>query len=479
MLGEMGHKHVVSVIVASALALYAQTPQPPAPVQQPATTGQPAKPGQPGTPIQPPMSGQPLPSGQLTSTGQPSAPMTLNFAQVLERARKYGTEIQTANITALLAREDRIQAKAALLPQTQFFNQFIYTQPNGTPSGVFIANDGPHVYASQVQAHQDLSLSKYAEYRRTMAAEAVAKAKSDLAARGVVATAVQDYYAVVVAQRKLANAQKSLDDARRFFDITQKQEQGGEAAHADVVKAELQVRQRERDLVDAQQAIDKARVALAVVIFPDFRLDYTLTDDLEQAPVLTPLAEIQDLATSKSPELRVAQASLFQETAGISLARTAYLPSLSFDYFYGIDANQVARYNREHLNNIGSVAQATLTVPLWNWGATTSKVRQAELKVKQAQLDLNVAQRQLLANLHSFYLEAQMAQSALDSLKRSADLAAESLRLTFLRYQAGEATALEVVDAQTTLVQARNAYDDGLARYRLGIANIQTLTGSI
>jgi outer membrane protein TolC len=47
-----------------------------------------------------------------------------------------------------------------------------------------------------------------------------------------------------------------------------------------------------------------------------------------------------------------------------------------------------------------------------------------------------------------------------------------------LRYQAGEATILEVVDAQNTVNQARNAYDDGLVRYRLGLANLQTLTGT-
>jgi outer membrane protein len=45
------------------------------------------------------------------------------------------------------------------------------------------------------------------------------------------------------------------------------------------------------------------------------------------------------------------------------------------------------------------------------------------------------------------------------------------------RYQAGEATALEVVDAQNSLQLARNNYDDGEARYRLAIANLQTLTG--
>ena len=124
------------------------------------------------------------------------------------------------------------------------------------------------------------------------------------------------------------------------------------------------------------------------------------------------------------------------------------------------------------------VAQATLTIPVWTWGATQSKVRQAELKQKQAQLELTFAQRQLMANLNSFYHEAQLAQTQLDSLRKSLDLSAESLRLTLLRYEAGEVNGLEVVDAQTTLAQARNAYDDGLVRYRMALAALQTLTGA-
>ncbi len=440
MLGEMGHKLVLSAILALGLEVFAQQAPPPVAA---------------------------------------NAPLTINFQEALQRARKYGIEIQSANITALLAREDRMQAKSALLPQVQEFSQFIYTQPNGTSSGVFVPNDGPHVYNIQAQAHQDFSLTRFAEYRRTIAAEAVAKAKADVAARGIVATLVQDYYAVVIAQRKLVNAQRSLEDTRRFLDITQKQEAGGEAAHADVVKAELQVRQHERDVMDAQLAMDKARVALAVMIFPDFRKDFGVADDLEQVTPLPPFTEVQDLALSHSPELRAAQAGLLAGAAGISLARTAYLPGLSLDYFYGISANQVAHYNPEGKNLIGSSAQASLTIPVWSWGATQSKVRQAVLKQQQAQLDLTLAQRQLIANLNSFYLEAQLVNAELDSLKKSLNLSEESLRLTILRYQAGEATALEVVDAQNTLALARNAYDDGLSRYRVAQANIQTLTGSL
>lgn len=420
------------------------------------------------------LAGQPAPPAPA-----PNAPQTINFQEALERARKYGLEIQTANIAALLAREDRIQAKAAMLPGLQYFNQFIYTQPNGTLSGVFIANDGPHVYNSQGQVHEDLSLTRRAEYRRTQAAVAVAQAKADLAARGIIVTTVQDYYAVVIAQRHLANAQRSLQDAQTFLDITQKQEHGGEAAHADVVKAQVQAQQHERDVLDAQLAIEKARLALAVLIFPDFQQNFRVVDDLDQVAPLVPFDEVLNLATSNSPELRAAQANLRENKAEVSVARSAYIPGLSLDYFYGIDANQFALYNRQHQNNLGSVAQVGMTIPVWSWGALQSKVRQAELKQKQAQLELTFAQRQLMANLNSFYQEAQLARAELDSLKKSMDLSAESVRLTILRYQAGEATALEVVDAQTTLAQARNAYDDGLSRYRLAQAALQTLTGRL
>src|SRR5207247_7738714 len=96
---------------------------------------------------------------------------------------------------------------------------------------------------------------------------------------------------------------------------------------------------------------------------------------------------------------------------------------------------------------------------------------------QQARVELSQAQRQVLSNLYSFYNEALVARSAVETLRRAADLAAESLRLINLRYQAGESTALEVVDAQNTLTQARNAYDDSQARYRVALANLQTVTG--
>ena len=406
--------------------------------------------------------------------------MAIDLKSALQRARENSQQLLSAALDVAMAREDRSQAKASFLPTLNYLNQYIYTQGNGTPSGVFVPNDGVHLYNSQAEVHQDLfSPERMAQYRRAIASQSLAAARKDIVERGLVATVVQNYYAAVAAQRRSVNAQRSLDEAQHFVDITVKLEQGGEVAHADVLKAQLVLQQRQRDLQDAQLSAEKARIALAVLLFPIYRLDFTLVDDLNTVNSLPAYEEIENTAKAKSPELRAAEESVRQEEFAVAIARAAYLPSITFDYFFGISANQFATHDREGTNLLGSMAQATLHVPVWNWWTTKSKVRQAGMRRQQAELDLELSRRQFISNLHSLYLEAQSSLSQLDSLRRSSEAAAESLRLTRLRYEAGEVSVLEVVDAQSTLAQARNAYDDGLSRYRLALANIQTLTGTM
>jgi outer membrane protein TolC len=413
-----------------------------------------------------------------TPPAPPGAPLTLQDA--LAQARLNAQQARAAITAADLAAEDRKQARAALLPSLSAFAQYIHTQPNGTGSGVFVANDGPNVYTTWLTVHGEVfNAGTWASYRSASAAEALARAKADVASRGLVATVVQNYYTLVAAARKAANAGQSLQEAEAFLQITQQQEAGGEVAHSDVVKAQIQVAQRRRDAQEAELTALKSRLGLSVLVYPDYRDDVTVADDLQTVASLPPLDAVKTAAIGDNPDVRAAQASVQQETSGVGVARGAFLPTVSFDYFYGINANEFATYNPDGLLLLGSAFQAQVTVPLWNWGATQSKLRQAHLRVQQAQTELSLAQRQLLANVSMFYSEAQVARDQVDSLRASLDLAVESLRLTTLRYRAGEVTVLEVVDAQSTLRDARNAYDDGLVRYRVALAALQTLTGTL
>src|ERR1700739_3225296 len=417
-------------------------------------------------------------------SAQQSAPSSeavqVSLSAALALARKNTTVYQAALIEAGSTNEDRTQARGALLPQVVYNNEYLYTQSNNHGGVRFIANNAVHEYTSQGSVHEATASTTLARYRKISAAAAVARARAEIASRGLVVTVVQNYFTALAAQFKLDDAKRAADEGARFLQITQQLEQGGEVAHSDTIKAELQAQDRHRQLQEAQLALLNARLDLAVLIFPNFQDNFVLTDDLRASVALPTLEEVQQQAARDNPQLRAALESVHETSSEVAAARAGYFPSLSLDYFYGIDAPNFATHSfidRQRLDNLGSSALASLNLSIWNWGATRSRIHQAQLHQKQAKLELSYSQRKLLAEIRSLYAEAETSLNELAGLARSAELAAESQRLTTLRYKDGEATVLEVVDAQTAFVQASNNYHDGALRYRVALANLQTLTG--
>jgi outer membrane protein TolC len=429
---------------------------------------------------------------QATTPQNGSQPLRLTLQAALELARKNSTQFQTAVTNFGLLREDRTQARNILLPSVNYNNSAIYTQSSGAlpsvapgaPPVIFIANNAPHEYVSQGNVHEVLDVSAFASWRRASAAAALGRAQVEIAARGLVVTVTQSYYRVGAAQLKLETAKRGAEEGDRFFKLTQDLEGGGEVAHADVIKAELQMQERRRQLQEAQLSLLNARLDLAVLIFPNFNENFEIADDLHAPAPLPTIEDIQQRGTRDNPDLRAALEAVQQAHYEVFSARAAYLPALSFDYFYGIDAPNFGvntavntSTGTRKFSNLGSSAVVTLNIPVWNWGSTRSKVRQAELRRDQAKRELSLAQRKLVAEIQSLYAEASTALSELQGLRRSGELAEESLGLTTLRYKNGEATVLEVVDSQTTFATANSAYQDGALRYRVALASLQILTG--
>ncbi|MBV9888058.1 MAG: TolC family protein [Acidobacteria bacterium] len=406
-------------------------------------------------------------------------PLRITLADALNRARSNSVVYQAALTDARIAHEDKKQAITTLLPSVAYNNSAIYTQSNGVDNQVrFIANNAVHEYISQGNVHEALDVSGIAEARRAAANAAVAKARAEIASRGLVVTVVQNYYGVAAAARKLDVAQKAAAEGDRFLQMTNDLEKGGEVAHSDVIKAELQANDRRRQLQEAKLGLLNARLDLAVLIFPNFDDTYELADDLHAPVTLATASEVEARAARDNPDIKAALETVNAASHGVSAARAGYLPGLDLDYFYGIDATHFAT-RTDGVSNLGSSAVASLNIPIWNWGATQSKIKQAEFQRDQAKRELSLAQRKLLADLKSLYAEAQTAADELSTLQRSAELGTESLRLTTLRYKNGESTVLEVVDAQTTAALADAAYEDGAVRYRVALANLQTLTGEL
>lgn len=434
----------------------------------------------PGAPVQ--LVYPPNPAAQ---TGPPA---TITLADALQRAQKNNAEFLAVLSDQRSAHEDRLQARNARLPQFNDVTQYLGTQGNGiTPNGRYVTNDGVHVYNQWAALHQELSPNTLmgTGYQRASAAEAIAAAKAEIARRGLTVTVTKTFYALVVAQRKYATAQEALEQSRRFLQLTEDTERAGQAPHSDVIKAQIQYQQQEAAYSDANLAMEDARLDLSVLIFPTLDENFTAVDDLDTPRPLPAFGEVQEMAGRMNPDIRVATESLRQANLDLTGAKTAWLPSLLIDTDWGIQANcfalrcpSAAFPDAGVLPNLGYFVTASLTFPVWDWGTLRSKLHQAEFKQQQAQVELSQTQRRVLAEFYAAYNEAEVAREAVDKLRQTADLAGESLRLVTLRYQSGSATTLEVVDAQTTLITARNAYDDVRVRYRTALATLQTFTGN-
>jgi outer membrane protein TolC len=419
---------------------------------------------------------------------KPTSSVVISLSDAIRRAQQ--NEPSFANVLAVqkTAAIDQYLAKAALLPSVTYDNQILYTQPNGKliqgvqggaePAPIFIANNTIHEYISQASINETIGLKRFADAEAAAASAARASAELEVARRGLVSSVVNLYYSVSASRTKQHLLAEALREAESFTDLTQKREAARESAHADVVKAQLQQQQRQRELSDATLAADKARLELAVLLFPDPRTPFA-TEGAGSPPLLPTREEVERLAAIHNPEVRSALAEVRAGNAEVSSAKAAYLPDLALNFSYGIDAPQFARRGPSDVHNLGYSISGTINIPVWDWFSTQKRIKQNEIRRDAAKVTLTAAQRKLIATLEEAYAEATAARGQMDLLDLSVQTAEESLRLTKLRYSAGEATALEVVDAQGAYLSAETARADGAVRYQTALAELQLLSGTL
>jgi outer membrane protein TolC len=419
----------------------------------------------------------------------PAANDGLTLDQAIRRAQANEAAFAAAAAEMYATELERKDARAGLLPTVAYHNQYVFTQSNRTSAAttqggvnqslpVFIANNAVHEYYSQGVVNETVGLAQVGAVRLADANAARAQAELEIARRGLVLTVVSLYYGLHAGIERTTIAQRALDEANHFLDITQKRESAREAAHADVVKAQLGQQQRQRDLLESNLAANKSRLELGVLLFPDPSTAFTLAP-LSAPEMLPERQSIEAAARNNNPELRSVLAALQAGEAEVFSARAALLPDLALNYTYGIDAPQFARHGPDGALNLGYSASATVDIPVWDWLTSERKVKEAHIRANAAKVALTAAQRRLLADLSEFYNEADIARQQLASLDASVLTARESLRLTNLRYVDGEGTVLDVVDAENTLISSENARVDAMVRYQQALAQLETLTGRI
>jgi len=424
----------------------------------------------------------PSPSVSLApQSAQGSNPLTLDEA--LRLANAVSSSFQQAGLNERIAAEDVKQAQAAFLPRVNAPLSYIYTSPAlGLPAGTprapsFIANNGIGEYQAFVNVAGDLDIAGRlrATLARNRALLAAAHAGTEVARRALVQAVIDAYYGLALATAQRNAAVLNLAAAVEFERITSLLFSGGEIASIDLTRAQLQTTARRDELERARANEEVAAGSLRVLVGYDFATPISTTDLALAAPVDAEFLQFKVKDISRRPEFSQFEAQLRAAKAEVRIARADRLPQLSYFANGGFDTDSLkASRIREHT---GAAAALSLTIPIFDWGASRSKERQARLRAQIAENERAIALRGFTQQFYAAQAQVSSAAARVRLAGTGITQALSNLNASIARYRAGEAQIIEVTDALTTLAAQRFALYQAIFDYQTALARLRQATG--
>jgi len=390
---------------------------------------------------------------------------------------------QSAVLNERIAAEDVRQARAAFLPKLSAPLAYLYTSPaQGLPPGEprapsFIASDAIGAYEAfaSVSGDFDIAGRLRATLARNQALLAAAHAGTDVARRALAQAVVEAYYGLALANAQHRAAEENLAAAEEFERITSLLLSGGEVAAVDLTRAQLQTLSRRDEQERARVNELLTAGALRVLVGYDFERPITTTDLSLSVPTTSEFLSFKVEDVSHRPEFIQFDQQLRAARQDITIARADRLPSLSYAINGGFDTDSM-RAPRLH-QHTGVSAGISLNIPIFDWGASRSRERQARLRAEAAENERTLAQRGFTEQFYAARAQAASAEGRIRLARDGVTKAQDNLAASIARYRAGEAQIVEVTDAQTTLVEQRSALYQAIFDYQIALSRLRQATG--
>jgi len=425
----------------------------------------------------------PTPPSQST-TNQSSAQVDLlTLDEALRLANVQASTFQSAVLNERIAAEDVRQAQAAFLPKVSAPLSYIYTTPAlGLPPGEprapsFIASDAIGAYEAFVNVSGDLDVAGKlrATLARNRALLSAAHAGADVAKRALAQAVIEGYYGLALAIAQRQAAEGNLRAAEEFEHITSLLLSGGEVAPVDLTRAQLQTLTRRDELERARANEQVAAGALRVLVGYEFTRPIVTSDLALAIPIDTEYQRFTADDISRRPEFTQLDQQQRAAKQEIKIARADRLPSLSYSINGGFNTDSLKPPRlKEHS---GVSAAFSLTIPIFDWGATRSRERQARLRVEAAEIERTLALRGFTQQFYAARAQVASAAARISLAREGLIKAQDNLGASIARYRAGEAQIIEVTDAQTTLVEQRSALYQAIFDYQMALARLRQSTG--
>lgn len=407
----------------------------------------------------------------------------LTLDEALSLSSALSSSFQQAGLNEQIAAEDVRQAQAAFLPRVSAPLGYLYTspalgQPPGTPRmQSFLANNAIGEYQAYLNVSGDIDIA--GRLRATLAKNrallAAAHAGTEVARRALAQAVIDAYYGLALATAQRGAAEQNLAAAEEFERITSLLFSGGEVAAVDLTRAQLQTIARRDELERARANETVAAGSLRVFVGYDFARPISTMDLALAAPVAGEFLQFKIEDISRRPEFAQFEAQLNAAKQEVRIARADRLPQLSYSLLGGFDTDSLRPPRlKEHT---GVSAAFSLSIPIFDWGASRSRERQASLRAQIAENERTIAARGFTQQFYAAQAEVTSASTRIRLAGTGVTQAQSNLNASIARYRAGEAQIIEVTDALTTLAAQRFALYQAIFDYQTALARLRQATG--
>lgn len=306
--------------------------------------------------------------------------------------------------------------------------------------------------------------------------EAYYRLNAQLTQEQVIEQVANNYYQVLVNRQQLNVIDTNIKNVKVVERIIANQYKNGLAKKIDVDRINVNLTNLNTQREQAANAVtmleNMLKLSMGMPINTPITLPPTELTDVNQNPVL---ADTISLANRTEIKLMDVQKKL------LDLQRKAYVSeyyptlALNANYNYSSQANgfDFLKSNSRAIGFDASAIGLTLRIPIFNGFLTRSKVRQADVEIKQYEFDRKEMTNALNMAYENAKIQLRNSINTIVAQKKNAELAQEIYQSTQNNYNNGLASLTDLLDTENALTQAQNSYTQALLNYK--VAEIQLI----
>ncbi|TKI04899.1 outer membrane channel protein TolC [Martelella alba] len=404
-----------------------------------------------------------------------------NLLQVYQQARLSNPDLRQSAAERDAAFEKINEARSPLLPQLGLSADYTYN--NGFRDQRDINSN---VTSGALELTQTIfDMSKWRALTIQEKTAGISDVTYQTAAQNLILNTATAYFNVLSAIDALSYTEAQKQSIYRELDQTTQRFNVGLVAITDVQNARAQYDSVLASEVSARNAVDNALESLRQVSGNYYSQLASLSIDRFKTERTQPIAGLLKEAESRNLSLLSARLSQDLAREEIRLEETGHYPTLGLtasssisntDYNGSKTVNDSTYANKDiGQNSIG----LTLSVPIYQGGQVTSQVKQAQYAFVSASEQLESAHRSMVQTLRSSYNNISASISSIAAYKQAVVSAQSSLDASEAGYEVGTRTIVDVLDATTTLYDAKRNLSTARYNYVINLLTLKSALGTL